>query len=155
MVKNGSSSRTQFLPKRSRQLRSGCRGTSWPSSEPRIGFRGVQTSKPWTVNYGLFWRIWHAESATTAWRAWGDTLWKHRQRSPWRWCVHRQQSGRSVSRLASRRRAAILSDIIINENLKLLPINYLARKVDVLIFLLAPGSTQPLTEVSTRCISWG
>ena len=29
-------------------------------------------------------------------------------------------------------RAAILSDIIINEKLKLLQINYLARKVDVL-----------------------
>jgi hypothetical protein len=44
--------------------------------------------------------------------------------------VRRQQSGRSVSHLASR--AAILSDIIINENLKLLQINYLARKMDVL-----------------------
>ena len=32
----------------------------------------------------------------------------------------------------SRHRAAILSDVIINENLKLLQINYLARKVDVL-----------------------
>jgi hypothetical protein len=38
----------------------------------------------------------------------------------------------SVSRLAPRNRAAILSDIIINENQKLLQINYLARKVDVL-----------------------
>jgi hypothetical protein len=32
-----------------RQLRSGCRGTFWPSSAPRIGFRGVQTSKHWTI----------------------------------------------------------------------------------------------------------
>ena len=39
---------------------------------------------------------------------------------------------RSVSRLASRHRAAILIDIIINENLKLLQVNYFARKVDVL-----------------------
>ena len=46
--------------------------------------------------------------------------------------MRRQQSGRSVSRLASRHRAAILSDIIINKNLKLLQINYFARKVDVL-----------------------
>jgi len=38
----------------------------------------------------------------------------------------------SVSRLALRHRAAIMSDIIINENPKLLQINYLARKVDVL-----------------------
>jgi hypothetical protein len=38
----------------------------------------------------------------------------------------------SVSSLASRQRAAILSNIIINENLKLLHINYLAQKVDVL-----------------------
>ena len=41
-----------------------------------------------------------------------------------------QQSYRSVSNLASRQRAAILSDININENLKLLQINYLAQKVD-------------------------
>jgi hypothetical protein len=46
--------------------------------------------------------------------------------------VQRQQSGRRVSRLASGHRATTLSDIIINENLKLLQINYLARKVDVL-----------------------
>jgi hypothetical protein len=37
VVRNGFSSRTQFLPKRPRQLRSGCRGTFWPSSAPRIG----------------------------------------------------------------------------------------------------------------------
>jgi hypothetical protein len=46
--------------------------------------------------------------------------------------VRRQQSGRSVTRLASRHRAVILSDIIIYETLKLLKINYLTRKVDVL-----------------------
>jgi len=43
-----------------------------------------------------------------------------------------EQSGRSVSRLALRQRAAILSGIIINKNLILLLINYLIRKVDVL-----------------------
>ena len=37
-----------------------------------------------------------------------------------------------VSRLAWRQRAGILSGIIINKNLKILLINYLARKVDVL-----------------------
>jgi len=41
-------------------------------------------------------------------------------------------SGWRVSRLASRYRAAILGDIIINEILKLLQINYLAQKVDAL-----------------------
>ena len=46
--------------------------------------------------------------------------------------VRRQQSGRRVSWLASRHKAAILSDIIINEKLKILKINYLAQKVDVL-----------------------
>jgi hypothetical protein len=44
----------------------------------------------------------------------------------------RLQRDRRISRLASRHRAAILSDIIIKENLKLLQINYLARKVEVL-----------------------
>ena len=38
-----------------------------PSSALRIGFQGVQTSKPWTINCGLFWRTWHAKSITTAW----------------------------------------------------------------------------------------
>ena len=46
--------------------------------------------------------------------------------------MRRQQSGQRVSRLALRHRVAILSDIIVNENLKLLQINYLAQKVDVL-----------------------
>jgi len=46
--------------------------------------------------------------------------------------MQRLQSGWSISRLASRHRAAILSDIIKNENLKLLQINYLDQKVDVL-----------------------
>jgi hypothetical protein len=59
-------------------------------------------------------------------------LWRQRQRSPCRWTVQQQQSGQSISRIASRHRAAILSDIIINENLKLLQINYLAQKVNVL-----------------------
>ena len=66
VVRNGSSSRTQFLPNRPRQFRSGCRWTSWPSSALRIGFRGVQTSNPGQKNCGLFWRTWHAESITTA-----------------------------------------------------------------------------------------
>jgi len=46
-----------------------CRGTFWPSSAPRIGFRAVQTSNPWTTNCGPFRRAWGAESVTTAWRA--------------------------------------------------------------------------------------
>jgi hypothetical protein len=46
--------------------------------------------------------------------------------------VRRQHSGRSVSRLGSRHRAAILSDSIVNEKLKLLQINYLSRRVNVL-----------------------
>ena len=54
VVRNGSSSKTQFLPTRPRQLRSGCGGTFWPSSVPRIGPHGVQTSTPWTLNCGLF-----------------------------------------------------------------------------------------------------
>jgi hypothetical protein len=83
VVRNGSCSRTQFPSKRLRQPRSGCGGTFWPSSVLRIGFREVQTSNPWTINCGLFWRTWHAaESVTTAWRAWGDPLWRQRQRSP-------------------------------------------------------------------------
>ena len=46
VVRNGSSSRTHFPPKRPKQLRSGCGATFWPSAAPRIGFWGVQTSPP-------------------------------------------------------------------------------------------------------------
>jgi hypothetical protein len=40
------------------------------------------TSKPWTINCGLFWRRWCAKSITTAWTPWGDPLWRQWQRSP-------------------------------------------------------------------------
>jgi len=36
---------------------------------PSVGPRGVQASTSWTINCGLFWRIWCAESVTTTWRA--------------------------------------------------------------------------------------
>jgi hypothetical protein len=62
-----------------------------------------------------------------------------------------QQSGRRISRLASRQRTAILSDIIINENLKLLQINYLAQKVDGLFnFPSRPHCTCNRTYAKTR-----
>ena len=99
VVRNGSFSRTQFLPKRPFQLMCGCGETFWPSSALRIGLRGVQTSHPWPINCGLFWRTWCAESVITAWRAWGDPLRRQQQRCPRRRSVRRRQSGRSVSRL--------------------------------------------------------
>ena len=64
-------------------------GTFRPLSAPRIGPRGVQTSPPWTINCGLFWRTWLAESATRTWTAWRDLSWKQRQRSLWRRYVPR------------------------------------------------------------------
>jgi len=97
---------------------------NWPSGSPN--------PTPWTVNCGVFWRIWLAESVTATWIAWRDPSRRQRQRSPWRQCVRWQQRGRSVSRLASRQRTDILSDIIMNVNLRQLQINYLPRKVDVL-----------------------
>jgi len=97
-----------------------------------LAFGECRPQNPGQQNCGLFSRTWHAESVTRTWRAWGDPLWRQRQRSPSRRSVRRQQSGRCVSTLASRHRAAILSDVITNENLKLLQINYLARKLDVL-----------------------
>jgi hypothetical protein len=65
MVRKGSSGRTQLLPTRPRQLTSGCRGMLLPSSVSRIDPQGVQTSTPRTINCGLFWRTWLAESITT------------------------------------------------------------------------------------------
>jgi len=52
MARNGSSSTTQLLLTRPRQLRRGCRGTLWPSPAPRPGPRGVQTSNP--LDYKLW-----------------------------------------------------------------------------------------------------
>jgi len=67
--------------------------------------------------------------------------------------MRQQQSGWSVSRLASRQRAAIFSDIIINEKLKLLQINYLAQNVDVLFnFLL--GNIVLVTELMARLCTY-
>jgi hypothetical protein len=68
----------------------------------------MQTSNPWTINCGPFLRTWRAESITTAWRDWGDPLWRQQQGFPWGRSMRRQHSGQSVSRLASRHRAAIL-----------------------------------------------
>jgi len=69
VVRNWSSSWTQFLSRMPRQLRNGCGGTFWPSSAPRIGSWEMKISNPWTINCGLFWRTWHAECVTTAWKA--------------------------------------------------------------------------------------
>jgi len=87
MVRNGSYSRTQLLPTKPRRLRSDCRGTFQHLSAPRIGPWEVQTSTPWTINCGLFWRTWLAESVTTTWTVYRDPSWKQRQRSPWRRCM--------------------------------------------------------------------
>ena len=52
MVRNGSPSWTQLLPKRPRRLRSGCVGTFRHLSAPTIGPRWVQPSTP-TRDYKL------------------------------------------------------------------------------------------------------
>ena len=65
-----------------RWFRSGCGGTFWPLSVPRIGPRGVQTSNPGTINCGLFWRIWFAKSVTTIWTVWRHSSWKQQHRPP-------------------------------------------------------------------------
>ena len=85
VVRNGSSSRNQFLPK----IQDDSGGKFRPLSAPRIGPRGVQISTPGTINCGLFWRTCLAKNVTTTWTVWRDPSWKQRQRSPWRWCVPR------------------------------------------------------------------
>jgi len=49
------------------RFRSGCGGTFRPLPAPRIGPRGVQTSTPGTINYGLLCRTWLAKGVTTTW----------------------------------------------------------------------------------------
>jgi len=47
-----------------RRLKNDCGGTFRHLSAPRTGPRGVQTSTPGTINFGLFWRTWLAKSVT-------------------------------------------------------------------------------------------
>ena len=132
MARNGSSSRTPAPAHKAkttqewlwRNLLAFSSADNWPSGSADLNL--------WTISCGLFWRTQHAESITTVWRAWKDPSWMQRQRYPRRQCMRQQQSGQNVSRLALKQTAAILSDTIISENLKLLKINYLAQKVDVL-----------------------
>jgi hypothetical protein len=64
-----------------------------------------------------------------------------------------QQRDWSVSRLASRQRTAILSDIIINENLKLLQINYFVWRADALFAELIARlfKNHKLKQVKMEC----
>jgi len=52
--------------------------------------------------------------------------------------------------IASRHRAAILSDFVTNENLKLLQIKYLALKVEVLLYFFLLGHIVLVTELMTK-----
>jgi hypothetical protein len=97
---------------------------SWPSGSPDLNLLDY---KLWAVVEDMACRKRHNNLDSLK-----RSLVKAAAEVPSRRCVRRQQSGRSVWRLGSGQRAAILSDIIINKNLKLLLINYLARKVDVL-----------------------
>ena len=56
-----------FPAQKPRRLRSGCSGMFWPLSAPNFGPWGVHTSTPGTINCGLFWRTWLAQSVTTTW----------------------------------------------------------------------------------------
>jgi hypothetical protein len=64
-VRNGSSSRTQLLLTRTRQLRIGREGMFQHLSAPSFDPMGVQTSTNRTINCGLFWRTRIAKSITT------------------------------------------------------------------------------------------
>ena len=131
-----------FLSK-NQDVSSCCGGTFRFLSAPRIGPRGVQTSTPrgyklWAVLEDMACQKRHNNL---------DSV----KRSPWRRCVPQQQSGRSVSRLASKLSAATLSGIIINNNLKPLLKNYLARKVDVL-FHFPSGSQYTWDNLLQNCV---
>ena len=132
MVRNESSSRIQFLPKRPRQLRSGCGGIFWPSSAPRICFRGVRTSDPWTINCGMFWRTWHAKKCHNGLEILRRFLLKAAAEIPL------EMECEATAEWPEHLKACIKAEgghfewHCYKLNLKLLQINYLARKVDVL-----------------------
>ena len=136
VVRNGSSNRNQLLPTRpddsgvaAGNVPAFISAEYWPSGSPDLN---PLDYKLWAVLEDVACRKRHNNV---------DSL----KRSPW--------SGRSVSRLASGQRAAILSDIIINKNLKLLIINYLARKVDVL-FHFPSGSQHTCDRTYGRTVQF-
>jgi hypothetical protein len=101
-------------------------------SAPRIDPLGVQNSTPWTINCALLWRTWLARKHHNNLGNLKRSLVKAVAEIPVETVCAPIEEWPSVSRFVWRQRASILSGIIINKNLKILLINYLARKVDVL-----------------------
>ena len=129
---NGSSSRTQILPTRPRRLRGGCGERSGIYQRRGLALGESRPQPPGIQTVGCF----GGHGLPKASQQPGQPEEIPRESSgrdlPGDVACRDSRDGRSVSRLASRQRAAILSDIVINKNLKLLLIHYFARKVDVL-----------------------
>ena len=122
MVRNGFSNRTQLLPTRPRQLRNGCGGTFRPSSAPGIGPRAVQTSTPLDKKPVVCSGGHGVPKASQQPGEPEEILCEGSGIDPNGdgGCGDSRVAGASQG-LASRQRAAILSDITINQNLKLAP----------------------------------
>ena len=124
VVRNGSSSRTQFLPKNQDDSGVAAEECSGLYQRRGLALGESRPQPPGTINCGLFWRTWLAKSITTIWTVWRDP--------PGDGACSNSRVARAYQGLCRGRRRPFLSGIIINKNLKLLLINYLARKVDVL-----------------------
>jgi hypothetical protein len=132
VVRNRSSSRTHFLPKKAkmtqerlqRKVPAFISAEDWPSGSPDLN---PLDNKMWAVLEDVACRKGHNNLdclTRSLVKAAGEIQLEK---------VHAaKQGGWSVSRLALGQKAAILSDIIINKNLKLFLKNYLVRKGDVL-----------------------
>ena len=146
MVRNGSSSRTHPLTTRPRHLRSGCGGTFRPLSTPRIGPRGVQTSTPrdhklWVVLEDMACPKRHKNLDSLK-----RSLVKAAAEIPLETVRAARAEWPEGLKVCVGAEGGLLSDIIINKILKLLLMNYLARKVDVLFHF--PSRSQYIWDMN-------
>jgi len=128
MVRNGFSSRTQLLPTKPRRLRSGC---GKPSGLYQRRGLALGDSRPQPLDYKL-WAVLEDKACRERHNNL-ESLKRSLVKAAAEFPLETVRAAISdISRLASGQRAAILSAIIISKNLKLLQMNYLALKVDVL-----------------------
>ena len=129
MVRNGSSSRTQLLPKSQddsgvawKNVPAFISAEDWPSGNPDLNSLDY---KLWAVLEDMVCQKRHINL---------DTLKRSFEKAAAEILLEtvRVAIAKWSERLASRQREAILSGIIRNKNLKLLLINYFGLKVDVL-----------------------
>ena len=132
VVRNGSSSRIQFLPKKAKTSQEWLWRNVLAFISAKNLFFGVHTSDPWTINCGMFWRTWHAKQCHNSLEILRRFLLKAAAEIPLE--MERVVTAEWPEHLKAcvKAQGGHFEWHYYKWNLKLLQINYLARKVDVL-----------------------